>query len=151
MKCNGDCFNCEYDDCILDFSEEEQEELEELAKKMDQVRKTIGSRTPEYNRLYCRRRYILNKEKMRSYQREYQRKYRVPATKVEIDGFNDRLDNIICESGKSLNVIAKESGIDRKALLSYRAGVTLPNAKSLYKICKYFNVSADYLLFGEVR
>lgn len=40
-------------------------------------------------------------------------------------------------------------GFNRKAVLSWLNGDTLPNATALGRMCKVFHVSADYLLFGK--
>ena len=34
-KCNGDCFNCPYDDCILDDEDIDTDDTKELDKELD--------------------------------------------------------------------------------------------------------------------
>ena len=48
---------------------------------------------------------------------------------------------------KPLQVVT-EVGIASGTITSWKNG-TLPNAKSLILLAKYFNVTTDYLLFGE--
>lgn len=45
----------------------------------------------------------------------------------------------------NLNQLAKAAGINQSATSRYKNG-GMPNTDALIKICKYLNVSADYLL-----
>ena len=52
----------------------------------------------------------------------------------------------LCEkSQKSVNKVSKELSISAGSLQTYRSG-KLPNAQLILDICRYFDVSADYLL-----
>ncbi len=44
--------------------------------------------------------------------------------------------------------LAKATGISRQNIAQYMEGSSLPNVEKIYYIAKYFNVSADYLIFG---
>lgn len=63
--------------------------------------------------------------------------------------FAERLGNEIYKSGKTLEVLAGESGVARRTLRDYSNGATMPNSLTLMRLCKALNVSADYLLFGK--
>lgn len=58
-KCDHDCFNCKFNDCI-------------------------NNQTP--NALSCARWYEKNKERKREYQREYQREYRKRKAALLVEG-----------------------------------------------------------------
>ncbi len=64
--------------------------------------------------------------------------------------FAKRLDEATKEemkrTGKNQKTIAGEIGITESSLSDYRVDGKTPNIDSLYKICKHFNLSADYML-----
>lgn len=65
---------------------------------------------------------------------------------VAIEGFRDRLEQAIFDSGLSLNEICTRAQIGRNNLWSYRwAGVT-PSCDKLRKLAITLNVSTDWLL-----
>lgn len=75
MKCNGDCFNCKFDDCINELSEQDEKELQEIEEMVKEIRKIRGySMTSEYNKLKCRRHYIMKKEERKKWQRDYRKR-----------------------------------------------------------------------------
>lgn len=59
-------------------------------------------------------------------------------------GFPERLKELRGE--KTQQEIADEIGITNVSLLRYEKGERNPNIDILYKICKHYKVSADYLL-----
>lgn len=61
-----------------------------------------------------------------------------------MNGFSDRLKELRGE--KKQQEVSDEIGITNVSLLRYEKGERNPNIDILYKICKYYNVSADYLL-----
>ena len=61
-------------------------------------------------------------------------------------GFTDKLTNLMAESNMTLIEMADIIGVERKTLANYRDGVSNPDTLALAKICKLFNVSADWLL-----
>ena len=60
--------------------------------------------------------------------------------------FRNRLNTLIAESFKTNTQIAKESGVNKSNLATWLTSDTMPNSKSLILLCRYFNVSADWLL-----
>lgn len=60
--------------------------------------------------------------------------------------FNERLKMIRIESGKTQKDVYLELGISPNGYASYEQGRTEPNVDTLIKLCKIFDVSADYLL-----
>lgn len=66
-----------------------------------------------------------------------------------MEGFTDRLDEKIYESGLQIKQVASRCGISRNTLYDIINGYTMPNACVLAKMCKVLHVSADYMLFGE--
>lgn len=60
--------------------------------------------------------------------------------------FQERLNELIQESGKSQKDLADYVGITRQSISLYAAGKRTPDIDVLKEICDYFNVSADYLL-----
>ena len=94
-KCDGDCFNCIFDDCILDYSEvlkpcynQSKDATDDKRKEyLEQYRKKYYISKRDYFREYAKRnkdkikkyqkKYRLeNADKVRKYQREYMAKYR---------------------------------------------------------------------------
>ena len=63
-----------------------------------------------------------------------------------IDGFDRRLRDTILGSGKSLTRIAKDMDIDRRLIMRWTNAGTYPTIGLLMELCKYFSVSADWLL-----
>lgn len=66
-----------------------------------------------------------------------------------LEGFAERLRDIWIVSGKTQKEIVEQIGITRGSFSSYIYGDIMPNALYLARICIVFNVSADYLLFGQ--
>lgn len=60
--------------------------------------------------------------------------------------FNERLKMIRQESGKTQKAVYEELGISPNGYASYEQGRTEPSIDTLIKLCKIFDVSADYLL-----
>lgn len=50
------------------------------------------------------------------------------------------------EPKKSQTEVGKECGISQRKLSFIESGITEPKLKDLVALCKYFNVSADYIL-----
>lgn len=76
------------------------------------------------------------------------RKRRKPTdvTSLFAERLNDATQEEINRTGKNQKTIAGEIGITESSLSDYRVDGKTPNIDSLYKICKHFNLSADYLL-----
>ena len=58
--------------------------------------------------------------------------------------FYERLNQLIKESGKSMNQVERELNFPRNTIQSYKR--SNPSSKRLKEIAKYFDVSTDYLL-----
>lgn len=72
-KCDGDCFNCIFDDCILDYSEvlkpcynQSKDATDDKRKEyLEQYRKKYYISKRDYFREYAKR----NKDKIKKYQK----------------------------------------------------------------------------------
>ncbi len=60
--------------------------------------------------------------------------------------FQERFNEILQKSDKTQEEIANAINISEKRISNYISGKSEPNGKILFKICKYLNVSSDYLL-----
>lgn len=60
--------------------------------------------------------------------------------------FTKRFNLILKSSGKSQVELAKYCNISRQSITDYKKGRTYPSYDILCLICKFFDVSADYLL-----
>lgn len=59
---------------------------------------------------------------------------------------NKRLKQIREEKGISQKDVANALGVTISCYSNYEQGIRLPSIEVVIKICKFFNVSADYLL-----
>jgi len=50
------------------------------------------------------------------------------------------------EKGLSQKQLANEMGIRQQTISQYELGVTEPDIATIKKLCKFFDVSSDYLL-----
>ena len=66
--------------------------------------------------------------------------------KHTIDGFEKRLRDTILNSGKSPSKIAADVGVDRRMVARWTNTGAYPSAGLLMKLCRYFDISADWLL-----
>lgn len=60
--------------------------------------------------------------------------------------FKDRLKELIEESEFNQREVAGKIGISKQTISFYVNGKRLPDIDNTYKLCKFFHVSADYLL-----
>ena len=60
--------------------------------------------------------------------------------------FNQRLKEIRTEKGLKQKELAQALGLTLQAICNYEAGIREPSLEMLVKMCKYFDVTADYLL-----
>ena len=66
--------------------------------------------------------------------------------------FQERFSELVKEREFSQKEVAEGVGITRQAVSLYTTGQRTPDINSLYKICNFFNISADYLLgLSEVK
>ena len=59
---------------------------------------------------------------------------------------NERLKSLRKEKGVSQKDVAKAIGVTMSAYSNYEQGIREPSFAILIELCKYFEVSADYLL-----
>lgn len=59
--------------------------------------------------------------------------------------FFEKLDRLVKEKNITMNRLAKDAGFSQANTDRWKKG-SMPNTDALIKICKYLNVSADYLL-----
>ncbi|WKY47152.1 helix-turn-helix transcriptional regulator [Eubacteriaceae bacterium ES3] len=66
--------------------------------------------------------------------------------------FQERFSNLMKERGITQAEASDGIGVTRQAISLYATGKRTPDMNSLYRICDYFQVSADYLLgLSEVQ
>ena len=63
-------------------------------------------------------------------------------------GLGERIRECIEKSNRTVVETAKILHVSRSRLYDMMNGVHAPNATILARMCKTFNVAADYLLFG---
>ena len=59
--------------------------------------------------------------------------------------FFEKLNKLVRERNLTMNKLAKEAGFSQANTDRWKKG-SMPNTDALIKICKFLNVSADYLL-----
>lgn len=59
--------------------------------------------------------------------------------------FIEKLETLVKENNLTMNRLAKNAGFSQANTDRWKKG-SMPNTDALIKICKYLNVSADYLL-----
>lgn len=62
--------------------------------------------------------------------------------------FRDNLNKLMKAKGISAYKLSKETGIPQTTISSWNEN-KLPNGNNLVKLVQFFEVSADYLLFGK--
>ena len=60
--------------------------------------------------------------------------------------FAEKLKTLRLENGLSQKDVSSALGMTRNAFTNYEPAIREPSLETLKKICRYFNVSADYLL-----
>lgn len=83
-KCNGDCFNCPFDDCILDYEDIDTDDTEELDRELDLLNMVDSDKKEKQMEYYQQNRYWLlayykqyyrqNKEKYKEYAKRYRQR-----------------------------------------------------------------------------
>ena len=66
-----------------------------------------------------------------------------------IEGFAERLDALIIESGLNHSEIGNRVGRERKSISAYRNGTSVPDAVVLMKMCAVLNTTPNYLISGK--
>lgn len=62
------------------------------------------------------------------------------------DALGGRLRELRRKAGKSQQVVADFCGLDQRTLGRYEQGRLLPGTVPLSRLCRYYKVSADWLL-----
>ena len=66
--------------------------------------------------------------------------------RAQVEGLNDRVRELVFSTGKTIVGISRDMGLSRGTVNAwFNAGAT-PDTVAIARICKYFNVSADWLL-----
>ena len=60
--------------------------------------------------------------------------------------FTKRFNEVLKTSGKSQVDIAKAINVTKQCVTDYKTGKSVPSLETLYALCKFLEVSADYLL-----
>lgn len=68
----------------------------------------------------------------------------------EMSGFGKRLDKLIKDSGKTQRDVGRDLGITDATISTWKLGkATQMSAFNVWRLDRYFNVSADWLLTGR--
>ena len=67
---------------------------------------------------------------------------------VELDTLGKRLSSLRQSRKMTLQTLSEQSGIARSSLGKYEKDDTDPTADVVVSLCRFFNVSADWLLMG---
>ena len=57
-----------------------------------------------------------------------------------------RLKELRIEKGLRLRDVAEAMGLTLRAICNYESGIREPSLEMLVKLCKFFDVTSDYLL-----
>lgn len=60
--------------------------------------------------------------------------------------FTKRFNEVLQQTKKSQVEIAKALNISKQCVNDYKMGKSVPSLDTLYALCKYLDVSSDYLL-----
>ncbi len=60
--------------------------------------------------------------------------------------FTKRFNEILQQCGKTQVEIAKALRVSKQCVNDYKTGKSVPSLETLYLLCMYLDVSADYLL-----
>ena len=60
--------------------------------------------------------------------------------------FTQRFNEILKSSGVMQTELAKYCNISKQNISNFKAGRSFPSIDTLYKMCKFLDCSADYLL-----
>ena len=60
--------------------------------------------------------------------------------------FKKRFNEVLKISGKTQVEIAKAVHVTKQCITDYKTGKSVPSIETLYLLCKFLEVSADYLL-----
>ena len=60
--------------------------------------------------------------------------------------FTERFNELLKQCGKTQVEIAKSINVTKQCVNDYKTGKSVPSLETLYALCKYLDVSSDYLL-----
>lgn len=60
--------------------------------------------------------------------------------------FTKRFNEVLKECGKTQVEIAKALNVTKQCINDYKTGKSVPSLETLFALCKYLDVSSDYLL-----
>lgn len=60
--------------------------------------------------------------------------------------FTERFNEILIQSGKTQVEIARALNVTKQCINDYKVGKSVPSIETLFALCKYLEISADYLL-----
>ena len=60
--------------------------------------------------------------------------------------FTERFNELLKNCGKTQVEIAKNINVQKQCITDYKKGKSFPSLETLYAICAFLDVSADYLL-----
>ncbi len=60
--------------------------------------------------------------------------------------FTQRFNETLKYSNVKQTALAKAANVSKQCISDYKAGKSVPSIDTLYLICKYLDISADYLL-----
>ncbi|MBO7214292.1 MAG: helix-turn-helix transcriptional regulator [Clostridia bacterium] len=66
--------------------------------------------------------------------------------KFDIKQVGERIKSLRIEKGIGQNKLAEDLGLSNASISYWETGKQIPSAEVIYKLAKYFGVSADYLL-----
>ena len=66
--------------------------------------------------------------------------------RAQVEGLNDRIRELVFSTGKTMADISRDMGLSRNVLSQWIDEGVNPSVPAIAQICKYFNVSADWLL-----
>ena len=61
-------------------------------------------------------------------------------------GFKERFNEILTISGKKQTEVAAAANVSKQCVSDYKAGKNAPSLETLVLLCRFLDVSADYLL-----
>lgn len=60
--------------------------------------------------------------------------------------FQERFNELLKISGKKQTEIANAVKVSKQCISDYKSGKSVPSIETLYLLCQFLDVSADYLL-----
>ena len=60
--------------------------------------------------------------------------------------FTERLNEVLKQNKMKQTDIAKACNVSRQNITNWKTGTGYPSIDTLYRLCKYLDVSSDYLL-----